>query len=188
MVPSFWNLCTLGGCTGLLTQPCGMRSSIPSLIFKRQTVPRSGGRKGRSSRTRRVNNLAWSTCGCNTTNGEKLHYAFIAGVNLHEHGITVVIIISAFLEREQIKRVGLEEKGYGQGRNEGRNREEWAKGWRRGRKWRKRSKSSIQYQSLTKFTWNLLPIPRRLGVVPTSNLQEIRRSIPFEVLPPIVDG
>ena len=42
------------------------------------------------------------------TSGRKnVHYAFIAGVNVHEHGITVVIIIAAFLAGKERKDAGI---------------------------------------------------------------------------------
>ena len=42
-----------------------------------------------------------------TPAGRKVHYAFIAVVNVHEGGNTVAIVVAVFLVRRQRKHVGL---------------------------------------------------------------------------------
>ena len=38
---------------------------------------------------------------------KNVHYAFIADVNVHEHGVTVVVIVAAFLTGKERKGVGI---------------------------------------------------------------------------------
>ena len=68
----------------------------------------------------------------------KMHYAFIADVNVHGHGVTVVIIIAVFLAR---KTKSARRKSRDNGVFEMKRRQKLAKGGRR-KKWQEKGVNS----------------------------------------------